>query len=139
MDLKAYFESVKGTGILATADNKGRVDMAVYAKPHVIEEGVVAFIMADRLTHQNLQSNSHAAYLFKEDGPGYRGTRLFLTKVKEEQDSERLYSLRSTRYPSEKEEGKTRFLVFFKVDKVLPLIGPGEEPDEEYQKNLSPR
>jgi hypothetical protein len=82
------------------------------------------------LTHHNLQSNNHAAFLFKEDGPGYKGTRLFLTKLREEQDSELLYSIRNRRYPSEKEEGKTLFLVFFKVDKILPLVGPGRDPDK---------
>lgn len=131
MDLKSYFGNVKGRGILSTADGRGRVDAAVYAKPHIMDEETVAFIMADRLTHENLKTNVHAAYLFMEDGPGYKGTRLFLTKMKEEQDSELLYSLRSKKYASEKEEGKTRFLVFFKVDKVLPLIGPGEDPEEE--------
>ncbi len=128
MDIKAYFESAKGRGVLSTADGQGQVDAAVYAKPHIMDEKTIAFIMADRLTHENLKTNSHAAYLFMEDGPGYKGTRLFLTKMKEEQDSELLYSLRSNRYASEKEEGKPRFLVFFNVDKVLPLIGPGEEP-----------
>lgn len=127
MDLKNYFEGAKGTGIMATADAEGKVDLAVYAKPHFMEDGSIAFIMADRLTHHNLQSNSHAAYLFIEDGPGYQGKRLFLTKLREEQDSQLLYSIRSKRYPKGKEEGKTRFLVFFKVDKVLPLIGAGEE------------
>jgi len=131
MDLKAYFENVKGRGVLSTADGQGRVDAAVYAKPHIMDEETIAFIMADRLTHENLKSNGHAAYLFMEDGPGYKGTRLYLTKVKEEQDSELLYALRSKRYASEKEEGKTRFLVFFKVGKVLPLIGPGEDPEKE--------
>lgn len=131
MDLKAYFENVRGRGVLSTADGQGRVDAAIYARPHVMDEETIAFIMADRLTHENLTSNGHAAYLFMEDGPGYNGTRLFLTKVKEEQDSELLYSIRSKRYASEKQEGKPRFLVFFKVDKVLPLIGPGEEPEEE--------
>lgn len=131
MDLKAYFDNVKGRGILSTADGQGRVDAAVYAKPHILDEETIAFIMADRLTHENLKSNGHAAYLFMEDGPGYKGTRLYLTKVKEEQDSELLYALRSKRYASEKEEGKIRFLVFFKVDKVLPLIGPGEDPEKE--------
>ena len=130
MDLKAYFESTKGTGALATADKEGLVDVAVYAKPHIMDDQSVAFIMADRLTHHNLQSNDHAAYLFKEDGAGYKGIRLFLTKIREEQDSDLLYSIRSKRYPSEKEEGKTRFLVFFKVDKVLPLIGAGEELED---------
>ncbi|UCF57619.1 MAG: pyridoxamine 5'-phosphate oxidase family protein [Deltaproteobacteria bacterium] len=125
MDLRDYFENVKGIGVLATADAEGKVDAAIYAKPHFMEDELIAFIMADRLTYQNLQSNNHAAYLFKEESSGYKGKRLFLTKVREEKDTELLYSIRSKRYPSEKEDGKTRFLVFFRVDKVLPLIGAG--------------
>jgi hypothetical protein len=131
MDLQDYFDKAKGTGVLATADKEGNVDLAVYAKPHVMDKDTVAFIMADRLTHHNLQSNNHAAYLFKEEGPGYKGTRLFLTKLREEKDSELLYTIRSKRYASEKEEGKPRFLVFFKVDKVLPLVGAGRDPEKE--------
>ena len=131
MDLQDYFSKAKGTGVLATADKEGNVDLAIYAKPHVMDRETVAFIMADRLTHRNLQSNDHAAYLFKEEGPGYKGTRLFLTKLREEQDSELLYAIRSKRYASEKEEGKPRFLVFFKVDKVLPLVGAGRDPEKE--------
>lgn len=130
MELQDYFSNAKGLGVLATADDQGIVDAAVYAKPHFLEDGSVAFIMADRLTHHNLQTNSHAAYLFRENGPGYQGKRLFLTKIREEQDSDLLYSLRSKKYASEKEEGKTRFLVFFKVDKVLPLIGAGEDTED---------
>lgn len=129
MDLKEYFDNAGGVGVLATSDAHGRVDVAVYAKPHVMDAENVAFIMADRLTHHNLQSNNNAAYLFKEEGPGYKGTRLFLTKVREEQDSDLLYSIRSKRYKSVKEDGNPRFLVFFKVDKVLPLIGEGRDPD----------
>ena len=129
MDLQEYFENAKGRGVLATADREGVVGAAIYGKPHVMDKETVAFIMADRLTHHNLQSNDHAAYLFMEDGPGYKGARLFLIKIREEQDSDLLYSIRSKKYPSEKEEGKIRFLVFFKVEKVLPLIGAGEEPE----------
>jgi hypothetical protein len=129
MDLRAYFEGARGLGVLATADDKGRVDVAVYASPHVIDDNTIAFIMPDRLTHHNLQSNAHAAYLFKEDGPGYKGIRLFLKKLREEQDSELLHSIRRKKYTSEKgEEEKSRFLVFFTVEKTLPLIGAGEEP-----------
>lgn len=127
MELKHYFESTKGKGILATADGAGKVDAAVYAKPHFMENGSVAFIMADRLTHHNLQSNDSAAYLFMEEGKGYKGKRLFLTKTGEEQDSELLYTLRNRKHASDEEEGKPRFLVFFNVDKILPLIGAGKE------------
>jgi hypothetical protein len=129
MDLKEYFENNKGLGVLATADSEGKVDLAVYSKPHFMDDGTIAFIMADRLTHHNLQSNDHAAYMFVEESSGYNGIRLFLTKLREEQDSDLLYSIRSKLYPPHKEEGKTRFLVFFKVDKELPLIGAEREKD----------
>ncbi|MGD2037114.1 MAG: pyridoxamine 5'-phosphate oxidase family protein [Desulfobacterales bacterium] len=123
MELKDYFESTKGVGVLATADADGKVDAAIYARPHFMEDGTLAVIMRDRLTHHNLQSNPHAAFLFIEDGPGYKGRRLFLTKLREEQDSELLHSLRRRQYPNDKAEAK--FLVFFKLDKELPLVGAG--------------
>ena len=126
MELKDYFEGVKGKGVLATADGEGKVNMAVYAKPHFVEDGNIAFIMADRLTHHNLQRNDSAAYLFLEEGKGYKGKRLYLTKTGEEQDSVLLYTLRNRKYASDKEDDKPRFLVFFNINKVLPLIGAGE-------------
>ena len=125
MTLRDYFESVKGRGVLATADGDGRVDAAVYATPHFIDDDTIAFIMRDRLTHHNLQSNSHAAYLFMESGERYIGKRLYLTKTKEEEESELLHTLRRRKYPDDGQE--TKYLVFFNVDKVLPLIGPGED------------
>jgi hypothetical protein len=97
------------------------VDAAIYATPHFIDDETIAFIMRDRLTHNNLQSNPHAAYLFMESGQKVAGKRLFLTKTREEQDSELLYSLRRKKYSDDKNERK--FLVFFQIDKVLPLIG----------------
>jgi hypothetical protein len=123
MTLKDYFEDTKGTGVLATADGDGKVNAAIYSRPHVMEDGILAFIMRDRLTHHNVQSNSHATYLFAEEGPGYKGKRLYLTKVREEQDSELLDSLRRRQYIDEKDESK--FLVLFQLDKELPLIGDG--------------
>ena len=78
-----------------------------------MEDGSLAFIMWDRLTHANLQSNPHAVFLFREEGPGYKGKRLYLTKTREEEESELLYSLRR-KYPSpEKDSSETKFLVFF--------------------------
>ena len=124
MELKEYFENAKGTGILATADGDGKVDAAVYARPNIMEDGSLAFIMRDRLTHHNLQSNSYATYLFIEHGPGYKGKRLYLTKVREEQDTELLESLRKRLYIDARDESK--YLVIFNVTKKLPLIGDSQ-------------
>jgi hypothetical protein len=123
MELKDYFESTKGIGVMATADADAKVDAAIYARPHFMEDGTLAFIMRDRLTHHNLQSNRHATFLFIEDGPGYKGKRLFLTKLREEENSELLHSLRRKQYPDDKEEPK--FLIFFELNKELPLVGDG--------------
>ncbi len=133
MNYADYFEKTKGKGILATADSEGSVDAAVYARPHVFDDGTLGFIMADRLTHHNLQSNPHAAYLFMEDGQGYKGKRLFLTKAREEKNSELLKSIRRRSYPGRENEDK--FLVFFRIDKVLPLIG--SEEGEEFAETAA--
>jgi hypothetical protein len=123
MNLKEYFENTKGLGVIATADGDGRVDTAIYARPHVMEDGLLAFIMRDRTTHTNIQANPHASYLFKEDGSGYQGKRLYLTKVKEEENPEIIESFRRRGYLSDKNRKEAKFLVYFKVDKERPLIG----------------
>jgi hypothetical protein len=124
MDLKDYFSATKGFGVLSTADSEGRVDAAVYGRPHFMEDGTMAFIMRDRLTHHNLQSNPHATYLFKEEGSGYRGKRLFMSKLREEENTELLESLR--RRKAAYGNCEDRYLVFFKLDKELPLVGDGK-------------
>lgn len=100
------------------------MDAAVYARPNIMEDGSLAFIMRDRLTHHNLQSNSHATYMFIEHGPGYKGKRLYLTKVREEQDTELLESLRKRLYIDARDESK--YLVIFNVTRELPLIGDSQ-------------
>ena len=40
MDLYAYFEKTEGTGILATCDSDGIVDLAIYAKPEVPKKAI---------------------------------------------------------------------------------------------------
>ena len=127
MNLKDYFANRQGTGIIATADSEGKVDAAVYARPHIMEDGTVAMIMRDRLTHKNLQENPHAAYLFIEGGPGYRGVRLFLKKVREDQDTDLIQQLTRRSLTEEEDKAKgPKFLVYFEVEKSLKLIG-GEE------------
>ena len=127
MNLADYFEKTEGLGVLATADGQGRVDAAVYSRPHFLGEDKAAFIMPDRLTHRNLQSNPRAVYLFHEDAPGYAGKRLHLTKVGEDRDPERVEALRRrdsapAKHPCQQ---AAPFLVSFQVDRVRPLVGEG--------------
>jgi hypothetical protein len=125
MKLSQYFEKTKGRGVIATSDSKGKVGTAVYGRPHFVNEKTVAFIMADRLMHKNLQSNPHAAYLFMESGERYVGKRLYLTKIKEVKDRALIDKIRRKEscpvYTVYKDTIK--YLVYFRINKVLPLIG----------------
>ncbi|MGK2905083.1 MAG: pyridoxamine 5'-phosphate oxidase family protein [Desulfuromonadales bacterium] len=132
MHLKDYFAHASGLGVLSTADDNGKVDAAIYAKPHVTDEGTLAFIMRDRLTHHNLEGNPYAVYLFIEEGGGYQGLRLYLKKVKEGTDAELIREMtRRCLSPEEDEAKGPKFLVYFEVEKTLNLIGsdsPGINP-----------
>ena len=116
MDLESYFESAEGFGVLATADRCGKVDAAVYSRPHFLSRSTVAFIMAGRLTHANLATNPHAVYLFHERGPGYKGVRLYIKKTKEEKDSPLIPLLRRRKIAcTGAKNSQGTFLVYFRI------------------------
>ena len=123
MSLAEYFENVEGIGILGTADAAGKVDLALYARPHVIDENTVAFIMGDHLSHDNLSSNAHAAYLFVERGETYNGLRMYLTRTHEETDPKKIEAMRRKSRGEQDYTGSPRFLVQFQVDEVRRLVG----------------
>lgn len=124
MKLSEYFEATHGTGVLATADAAGKVNVAIYARPHFVDpndDGKCAFIMSDRISHANVKANPSAAYLFIERNDAYVGKRLSLTMVGEEVDAEKIRNIRRRSAPPFKEGEK--FLVYFRIDSVRPLIG----------------
>jgi len=127
MDLAEYFDNTKGFGVFATADSEGNVNVAALSRPTIMDDGTAAFLMSGHLTHNNLQSNPHAAYYFVEKGGGFGGKRLFLTKIKETEDSDLMNTLRKKRYPifTTKYDNESKYVVFFRIDKVLPLVADG--------------
>jgi len=127
MTLDEYFNNVTGKGILSTADAEGKVDAAIYSTPRILEDGTLAFIMRDHLTHHNIGSNPYAAYLFIEDGTHYKGIRLFLKKVREDNDPELISKMTRRHLTPEQDKAKgAKFLVYFSLEKILPLIGSGD-------------
>ena len=123
MDLQAYFKNTSGMGFLATANRKGEVDVAVYSRPTVMDDGTLAYGMADRLTHANLTENPYAIYAFHEGS--FKGKRIFLEKVREETEGALLDSIRKQ---ADKMVGPgvgsmVKYVVYFKVKKELPLVG----------------
>ena len=65
-----------------------------------------SFIMANRLTHDNVGHNPSAAYLFIEEGEGYVGKRLSLTVMGEETDLEKIKAIRRRSIPADQRGGQ---------------------------------
>jgi hypothetical protein len=127
VNLSEYFEQAKGIGVLATTDAAGQVNQAIYAKPLFLDkddEFTCAFIMANRLTHENVGRNPSAAYLFIEHGEGFAGKRLSLIVGEEEADLEKLKAIRR-RYDIPISDEECKYLVHFHVEGVRPLLGNG--------------
>ena len=123
MEWKDYFRKKSGMGFLATSSSKGEVDIAVYSRPKVMEDETLAYGMADRLTHANLQENPHAVYAFNEGG--FQGVRLFLEKVREETEGPLLDQIRqeADRVVGPGIGNLVKYVVYFRVTKDLPLVG----------------
>ncbi len=109
--------------MLSTADAKGRVDAAVYSRPHVLCPDTVSFIMPHRLTHQNLQANPHAPTSSPRSAsaPGDAAC----TEQAARRNRQRAAGRAAPGPP--RPEDTERYLVIFKIDKVLPWsAGEGE-------------
>ena len=92
----------------------------------MIDDKHIAFIMSDRLSHANIRKNPYAIYLFKEAWLGYGGKRLYLKKEKESNDRTLIETTCRSEYPGpycSQRYLKGSFIVFFKVESVLPLVG----------------
>jgi hypothetical protein len=125
MKLSEYFENAKGIGVLATTDLSGQVNQAIYAKPNFLDkenDGTCSFVMANRLTHDNVLHNPSASYLFIEQGEGYTGKRLSLVVLGEETDAAKIKPLRRCTALGISEED-SKYLVHFHIEGVRPLIG----------------
>jgi len=127
MTLSEYFKNTGGFGVLATTDAAAQVDQAIYSKPLFLDkddDGTCSFIMSNRLTHDNVEHNPSASYLFIEDGGGFVGKRLSLVIIDEEADSEKIKAIRDRaemNLPLSYDECK--YLVHFHIEGVRPLCG----------------
>ncbi len=124
MSLKEYFEKTDGTGVLATANSEGKVDAAVYARPHFPEDNdqTLAFIMSSRLSYQYIQTNPNAVYVFMESGKGYQGKRVYLVKTGEDASAETVEKMRRKPCKHSKDVSDKQ-VVYFRVEKERPLVG----------------
>jgi hypothetical protein len=109
--------------VLATGDDQGSVNLAVYARPYVIDDNTVAFSMRERRSFKNIQVNPSAAYLFLEKTGGYKGIRLYLNRIGEETNLEKIKEIKKQHKNRYSAEIEGKHLLYFKITEIRPIIG----------------
>ncbi|MHC1696967.1 MAG: pyridoxamine 5'-phosphate oxidase family protein [Geobacteraceae bacterium] len=113
-----------GLGVLSTSSADGKVNSAVYARPHVINETTLVWGMTDKRTYENLTHNRHAAFLFKTNSPGFSGVRLGLELIRTEEQGDMLASIKENtdEIVGPGAGAAVTHAAWFKVTEVRPLI-----------------
>ncbi|MEJ2182918.1 MAG: pyridoxamine 5'-phosphate oxidase family protein [Nitrospirota bacterium] len=121
--LEALFRE-GGTGVMTSASAEGRVNAAIYARPHVTEEGTLAWGMTEGRTLRNVKENPSALFLYMNPGVGYAGVRVALRRERLETAGPLLDEIRQRTEELVGPEVARRvvYVAYFSVTEVRPLV-----------------
>jgi hypothetical protein len=113
-----------GRGIIASSDSSGNVNIAVYAKPHIVDDKTVAWGMTEGRTWKYLKENPNAAYLYMNPGQGYSGVRLKLSLKEFHESGDMLEKVKkhTAEIVSAAAAEAVKHVAYFEVEEIRPLI-----------------
>lgn len=129
--LMEYFNKSPRLGTLSTSSKDGRVDVAVFGSPRMIDEKTVVMATAKNLTLANLQENPNAVFMIMEPGAGvleWKGVRVYLRMKECKTSGEMLDMIKSqlAKFVGEDAAKRMYAAVTFEVGEVRPLIDFGQ-------------
>ena len=114
-------------GALATADNSGNVNAAVFGSPRMIDEDTVIMAIGDNRSYQYLQENPKASFIVIEPGDSpmqWKGIRLYLELDSYERYGELLDSFRENirKMAGDQSADAIVAALRFKITDIRPLV-----------------
>jgi hypothetical protein len=96
--LMEYFNKQPRLGTLSTADKSGKVNVAYFGSPRMVDEKTVFMGLGNNHTFANLQQNPNAVFMIMEPGstlPEWKGVRVYLKMTDCQTTGEKLDSIKS--------------------------------------------
>ena len=129
--LMEYFNKQPRIGTLSTADNNGKVNVAYFGSPRMVDEKTVFMGLGNNHTFANLQQNPNAVFMILEPGeslPEWKGVRVYLKMTDCETAGEKLESLKATiaEKAGENAAKMIHAAVSFEVQSIRPLADFGQ-------------
>lgn len=129
--LMEYFNKMPRLGTLSTADKNGKVNVAYFGSPRMVDERTVFMGLGKNRTYANLQENPNAVFMIMEPGeslPEWKGVRVYLKMTQCQISGERLDQIRAliAEKAGEKAAKMIHAAVTFDVQEIRPLADFGQ-------------
>ena len=129
--LMDYFNKQPRLGCLSTSGKDGKVNVACFGSPRMVDEKTVVMALRKNRTFDNLKENPNAVFMIMEPGKTsseWKGIRVYL-KMKEYQTSgEKLEQARAQTAKAVGEEAAKAIYaaVTFELGEVRPIVDLGQ-------------
>ncbi len=130
--LMEYFNKMPRIGSLSTAGKDGKVDVAAFGSPRMVDEKRVIMATRKNRTFANLQENPFAVFMIMEPGKTsseWKGLRVYLKMTRFKTEGEELESFR-VQVAARVGEAAAKALyaaVTFEVYEVRPVVDMGQK------------
>ena len=129
--LMDYFNKQPRLGTLSTSGRDGKVNVAYFGSPRMVDEKTVLMGIGKNRTFANLQENPHAVFMMMEPGKAiteWKGVRVYL-KMKDCQTSGETLDQIKVQIAQRAGEAAARIIdaaVTFEVNEIRPFADFGQ-------------
>ncbi len=130
--LMEYFNKQPRLGCMSTSGKGGKVNVACFGSPQMVDEKTVVMGLGKNRTFDNLQENPNAVFIIMEPGKTaseWKGVRVYLKMKECVTSGEKLEKMRTqiAKVAGEAGAKKIHSVVTFGIDEVRPIIDFGQE------------
>ena len=129
--LMEYFNKQPRLGTLSTANKEGKVNVAYFGSPRMVDEKTVFMGLGKNHTFANLQENPNAVFMIMEPGdslPEWKCVRVYLTMTECQTSGEKLDQIRAV-IAEKAGEGAAKMIhaaITFEIQDIRPLADFGQ-------------
>ncbi len=129
--LMEYFNRTPRLGTLSTSSRDGKVNVAYFGSPRMVDEKTVIMGIGKNRTFANLQENPHAVFMIMEPGKTiseWKGVRVYLKMTQCETSGERLEQVKSliAKAAGESAAKIIHAAVAFEITEIRPFADFGQ-------------
>ena len=129
--LMGYFNKQPRLGCMSTSGKNGKVNVACFGSPRMVDERTVVMALRKNRTLDNLRENPNAVFMIMEPGKTsseWKGVRVYLKMKGYETSGEKIEKAKAQAAKARGEEAAKAIYaaVTFEIGEVRPIVDLGQ-------------